>query len=428
MSASRPIAPDAVRWIARTLEDAGYETWAVGGAVRDALLGRPSVDWDLATQATPQQVRRIFRRTIPVGIEHGTVGVLARDGIMYELTTFRRDVLTDGRHAVVKFAERIEDDLSRRDFTINAVAWHPLRDEFYDPFGGEADLKAGKLRTVGDAGDRFREDYLRILRALRFAGRFGLEIEEATWEALSKLADRLQTLSPERVRDELVKVLSIDRSPRRALSLYRDAGAIEVLYPELAALPKGSWDDALSVMNALPVGCAMLRLAALLRPVAESDAARLLVRLRLSRADTDAVAKVASAPDLPPAESDSKNLRHWLSRHGKEVMRALSRIEIAAARSGRGSKNPSMVVDAWRNLRTELRAAPPLSLDELAINGGDLKRLGLKPGPVFGEILSELLDQVLDEPDRNQKGSLVQEVEEILRRRAIRIERKVDAP
>ncbi|MEQ1857918.1 MAG: polynucleotide adenylyltransferase, partial [Longimicrobiales bacterium] len=121
-------APAPVLWIARTLEDAGYDTWAVGGAVRDELWGHRSGDWDLATRATPAEVRKLFRRTVPIGIEHGTIGVL-KDDVMYEVTTFRRDVQTDGRHAVVAFADTIDEDLARRDFTINAVAWHPLRRE-----------------------------------------------------------------------------------------------------------------------------------------------------------------------------------------------------------------------------------------------------------------------------------------------------------
>jgi tRNA nucleotidyltransferase (CCA-adding enzyme) len=150
--------PAAVLDIARRLDDAGRQAWAVGGAVRDALLGQSGVDWDIATDARPDEVRRIFRRTVPIGIEHGTVGVLANDDVMYEVTTFRRDVETFGRHATVRFADSIEEDLSRRDFTINAIAWAPLTDELFDPFDGRADLGSGILRTVGNAGERFAED------------------------------------------------------------------------------------------------------------------------------------------------------------------------------------------------------------------------------------------------------------------------------
>src|SRR5919202_5263011 len=146
--------PETVREIARRLERAGFEAWCVGGAVRDALLGHPHLDWDLATSATPAEVRRLFRRTVPVGLEFGTVGVLDRNGTMHEVTTFRRDVRTDGRHAVVEFGASLDDDLARRDFTINAIAYSPARRTLHDPFGGRQDLARGVVRAVGDAPTR----------------------------------------------------------------------------------------------------------------------------------------------------------------------------------------------------------------------------------------------------------------------------------
>src|SRR5689334_8142653 len=157
--------PRPVLEIANRLEDAGYEVWCVGGAVRDALLGHPDLDWDLATSATPEQVRELFgsRRTIPVGIDFGTVGVLDRHGTLHEVTTFRRDVKTDGRHAVVEFGVSLDDDLARRDFTINAIAYSPSKDELRDPFGGRADMQRRVVRAVGDADARMREDRLRAL-------------------------------------------------------------------------------------------------------------------------------------------------------------------------------------------------------------------------------------------------------------------------
>ena len=178
--------PPAVHWITKTLQKAGYNTWAVGGAVRDILSGYSAGDWDLTTQARPKEIQGLFKRTVPIGIEHGTVGVLASDGTLFEVTTFRKDIETDGRHATVTFADTIEEDLARRDFTINALAWHPLEQRLLDPFGGLHDLEVGILRTVGTPEKRFAEDYLRILRALRFAGRFYLTIEVSSWRALCK--------------------------------------------------------------------------------------------------------------------------------------------------------------------------------------------------------------------------------------------------
>ena len=175
--------PESILNVARVLEDAGHEAWCVGGSLRDILLGHPQSDFDIATSATPEQVQRLFRRTVAVGIKYGTIGVLDRDRALHEVTTFRRDVATDGRHAVVEYGVSLEDDLARRDFTINAIAYHPLRHEWRDPFGGQRDIQDRLIRAVGDPGQRFAEDYLRILRGLRFAARFDFSIAPPTWAA-----------------------------------------------------------------------------------------------------------------------------------------------------------------------------------------------------------------------------------------------------
>src|SRR5437868_3008704 len=201
--------PPAVLEIAERLEKAGYEAWCVGGAIRDALLGHPHLDWDLATSATPEAVRELFgfKRTIPVGIAFGTVGVLDRSGGMHEVTTFRRDVRTDGRHAEVEFGVSLDDDLARRDFTINAIAYSPRRDELRDPFQGRRDLERRIVRAVGDADARMREDRLRALRAMRFAARFGFSIDHETLAAIRASAPFLGRLSAERVKQELDKTM-----------------------------------------------------------------------------------------------------------------------------------------------------------------------------------------------------------------------------
>jgi tRNA nucleotidyltransferase (CCA-adding enzyme) len=450
----RPDAPLPVRWIARTLEKAGHETWAVGGAVRDVFLGLESGDWDLATHARPEQVRAIFRRTVPIGVEHGTVGVLSRDGTLYEVTTFRRDVETDGRHAVVTFAETIEEDLARRDFTVNALAWHPLREELRDPFQGVRDAERRILRTVGEPDERFAEDYLRILRALRFAGRFELEIEGATWASLARLVDNVRLLSAERVRDELLKILESDPAPERALELYAESGALAVLYPELAALRAGAvsaagggreravsgsaasaeaarggegsgepaarparapatdpdpWRLSVATAAALPPGRPLSRLAALLRCLSREEAAALLVRLRLSRAQTDETAYRAAAPALPDPAADDAAFRRWLSASGSGRLVALARLDLARARAecalGLGDRI-ERVVASWRRARRVRASAPPLSVEELALDGRGLIALGLEPGPEFGRILDDLLDWVLEDPSRNERAAL----------------------
>src|SRR3954453_858613 len=173
MTATKLDPPDTVRGIAKRLEEAGFETWCVGGAVRDALLGHPHLDWDLATAAKPPEVRKLFKRTVPVGIEFGTIGVLDHNNIMHEVTTFRRDVRTDGRHAVVEFGASLDEDLARRDFTINAIAYSPTAGELRDPFHGRRGLGLALVHAVGAPAELMREDRLRALRAIRFASRYG---------------------------------------------------------------------------------------------------------------------------------------------------------------------------------------------------------------------------------------------------------------
>jgi tRNA nucleotidyltransferase (CCA-adding enzyme) len=204
---ARLTPPPSVLRIVERLESRGHEAWCVGGAIRDALLGIRHLDWDIATSARPEQVQRLFRRTVPVGIAFGTVGVLDDHGHLHEVTTFRRDVRTDGRHAEVEFGVSLDDDLARRDFTINAIAWSPTRQQLHDPFRGQRDLAHRLLRAVGDADARMREDRLRALRALRFAARFAFAIEPSTWDAIVASAPHLGRLSAERVKQELDKTL-----------------------------------------------------------------------------------------------------------------------------------------------------------------------------------------------------------------------------
>jgi tRNA nucleotidyltransferase (CCA-adding enzyme) len=405
-----------VRWITRTLEEAGFETWAVGGAIRDALRGRGSGDWDLATRARPGEMQRVFRRTVPIGVEHGTVGVIAKDGVMYEVTTFRRDVETDGRHAVVSFADTIDEDLGRRDFTMNAVAWHPIRDEVRDPFDGVGDLERGVLRAVGVAADRFAEDYLRVLRALRFAGCFRLVVDPDTWAAACAAVGHLPTLSAERIREEILKVLDADREPSTSLELYRRSGALKVLYPELdavAAADDGTWGGVLRVVDHLPPGRPLLRLAGLLSVLPPREAAQVLTRLRLSNAQVDEVAHRAGAAPMPGAEASDADVRRWLTSVGRTRLAALARLELARARAV-GPAAPADVVAAWRRCRAVLASAPPLDVSDLAVDGRDLIRMGLRPGPRFGTLLTELLQWVLEDPARNEAEMLVERARELV--------------
>jgi len=416
--------PGAVRWIVRTLEDAGFETWSVGGAVRDALLGEPSGDWDLTTRARPPDVRRVFRRTVPIGIEHGTVGVLDRSGVMYEVTTFRRDVETTGRHAVVAFADSLEEDLARRDFTINAVAWHPFREEIRDPFGGVQDMESRVLRTVGEPEDRFAEDYLRIIRALRFAGRYDLSIDPPTWEALCGGAGHLGILSAERVREELLKVVSKTRKPSITFGLMVESAVLAQLIPELEAGGEASpiWDRAMAALDAIPSTRPLLRLVAVLgtlgwgwpaeeRPGrAAVAAAVLLERLRFSNLEVRTVGGLVEALHFSlPDSADPIGVRRWASRVGRGRLPDLIRVLGSAAEP---QERKVLANLAWA-VRRERRAGAPLAVDELAVDGRTLIRAGLRPGRRFGELLDRLLAEVLEQPSVNTEEWLVRHALEI---------------
>lgn len=438
--------PRAVREIARRLDEAGYETWAVGGAVRDAVLGHPGGDWDLTTRARPEEVRRLFRRTVPLGIEHGTVGVHGRDGVLYEVTTFRRDVETFGRHAIVEFADTLEEDLSRRDFTCNAIAWHPSTRELRDPYGGLIDLEAGVLRTVGRPEERFAEDYLRVLRALRFAGHFALAIEPATWSALTAATPHLTGLSAERVREELWKILAKTRRASAALSLYAAAGVLPVLYPELEALvglEQGSghrfdaWSASLFAVDSITPARPLLRMAALLHAIGKPDARmrdlrggwrfvghetiggrkaeKVMRRLKASNAEVARVARlVARQSDLFPPDAPAAGVRRWLRDVGVDLVPDLFRLRFALWRAAtgafgpvRGNAAPADLLERWRNAHAVLLTRPALAVPDLAIGGNDLMELGLEPGPRLGEVLRELLERVLDRPELNTRDSLL---------------------
>src|SRR5437899_5488336 len=225
--------PSEVLKIAKKVEDAGFETWCVGGAIRDNLLVVPNHDFDLTTAAPPPTVQKLCKRTVPVGIEHGTVAVLDANSQPHEVTTFRKDIHTDGRHAVVEFGVSLMDDLARRDFTINAIAYHPIRHEWRDPFHGADDLEHKLIRSVGDANWRFQEDYLRILRALRFSARFDFRIQPRTLEAAKANVQGLAQLSAERVRDEWFKGIATAKRVSKLLALWIDIGAARIWLPEI---------------------------------------------------------------------------------------------------------------------------------------------------------------------------------------------------
>ena len=435
----RPKAPDAVRQIVARLEEAGYEAWGVGGAVRDGLLGHNDLDWDIATSATPAEVRRLFRRTVPVGIEFGTVGVLDQAGIMHEVTTFRRDVQTDGRHAVVEFGASLEDDLARRDFTINAIAFSPTTGEIRDPFGGQGDLERRVVRAVGLPDERMREDRLRALRAIRFAARLGFTIEPDTWSAIVRSAPYLGRLSRERVKQEIEKTMEQAMCPSEAFAMWRASGALAALVPPL------SEQDAIAFSSAdhvpLPGRTRRAervdarrahRVLSLFLDLPAPRVRAALHDLRFSNVDVRSMTRLAElwvslfAPmtdALLRAAPEHAMIRRWAATTGRTHIAEFLRLAEArwAAQRAAGSPAPTSA-RACSVYRRALRIAyrDPIELADLAIDGEDLLREAIARGPALGKILRALLEWVVAEPTRNTREELM--------RHAVQLARESDHP
>jgi len=426
--------PKAVRGIVNRLEDAGFETWCVGGAVRDALLGHPHLDWDLATRATPQEVRKLFKSTVPVGIDFGTVGVLDDNRVMHEVTTFRRDVQTDGRHAVVEFGASLDDDLARRDYTINAIAYSPSRDEVRDPFKGQADLEGKLIRAVGDARERMREDRLRALRAIRFAARFGFDIERDTWDAIVESAPELTRLSAERVKQEIEKTMDQVPLPSKAFAMWRDTGAFGTLIPALARVT----DRQLAPLDhlrrpLLPRRPArrLTRIAGLFTSVPGPSVRKTLKDLRFSNSDTEWIAILVErwqqlGPAMTAALLKAEEiyavdpwgeqhppgavLRVWAASAGRTRLAPLLRLADAewwaARRAGEPAPYKQTIASVYkRAIRTAYK--DPIALSDLAIDGTDLEKLDIH-GPAVGSILKKLLEAVVADPRQNTHVQLVE--------------------
>jgi tRNA nucleotidyltransferase (CCA-adding enzyme) len=381
------LVPGPVREVCQVLADARHQAVTVGGAVRDALLGRPPGDWDVATSAHPDQVVALFRRTIPTGMQHGTVTVMAGRGAdrhAVEVTTFRGEgAYSDARRPdEVVFGVPLDEDLARRDFVVNAIAWDPIGRRLHDPFGGREDLAARLLRAVGDPAARFGEDGLRIVRAIRFVALLDFALDAATEAAIPGALPSLAKVSRERVRVELAKLFA-GAAAVRALEIGLRSGILAQIVPELADAPA-----AFARVGAAPAD-PVLRTAALLLDVPADRVDAALRRLTYSNADRErAVALVREVPGIPDPVSDA-DLRRILARTGKQLAP-----DLAALRP-----------DLAPRLADAARA--PLSAADLALKGPDVMRiLGLAPGPAVGHAIRELLARVIDDPSLNSAGSL----------------------
>jgi tRNA nucleotidyltransferase (CCA-adding enzyme) len=402
---SRVEIPAAIMAVLETLHRAGFHGVVVGGAVRDALLGAIGVDWDVASNATPREVIDLFPRTIPTGIEHGTVTVLSGHGDdrhAVELTTFRGEgVYEDGRRpSEVRFLRDLKDDLARRDLTINAFAWDPVKLEFTDAFAGLEDLRAGLIRAVGDPATRFAEDGLRTMRAVRFAATMGFRLETATQAAIAGALDVFDKVSRERVRVELVKLLAAQR-PSLGLIPMAQTGLWDRVLAPLGAEIRAETIAACDRIAPRPI----VRLARLLWPVRHDRAQveRVLDGLRPSREERaallrlteESVDELALALALDPAERGP-----MIRRSAAELERGY--LDDAASLLELG--------DDGRAALAEALDGAALSSKELAIKGRDLITAGVAaPGPRIGELLDELLEWVIEDPRRNDAQQLLAE-------------------
>lgn len=437
--------PDRVRYIIEKLEAAGYEAYAVGGCVRDSLLGRKPNDWDVTTSAKPQQIKAVFRHTIDTGIQHGTVTVmLDREG--FEVTTYRIDgEYEDSRHPKeVIFTANLIEDLKRRDFTINAFAYND-HSGIVDAFDGMKDLERGVIRCVGEAAERFGEDALRMLRAVRFSAQLGFSIAEETRAAIRELAPSLSHISAERIQAELVKLL-LSAHPDYMRDAY-ELGITAVVLPELDAAfatgqhnPHHRYSVGEHLMQCLLHTRAdrSLRIAALLHdigkpPVRTTDeegidhfyghveesermALDILKRLKFDNDTIDKVQKYVRYHDYKP-EPDARSVRRAVNKIGEAYFPQVLEIRRADALAQSSCQRAEKLarIDETARLYAEIMAKNQcISLRMLEITGNDLIALGVPKGKRIGEILNRLLDDVLQEPENNVHEYLIEKAKDML--------------
>ena len=435
------VLPEGAREVLEKLHGAGFEAYVVGGCVRDSVLGREPQDWDVTTSAKPQEVKALFRRTIDTGIRHGTVTVMVgKEG--YEVTTYRIDgKYEDGRHpSQVTFTPSLEEDLKRRDFTINAMAYNE-KDGLVDLFGGMEDIRNRVIRCVGDPMARFGEDALRMLRAVRFSAQLGYAIEEETKRAISRLAPSLKKISAERIQAELVKLL-VSGHPEYLRIAY-ETGITKVVLPEFDACMETPQNHPHHCYNVGEHTLAsmthvssdrVLRLTMLFHDigkprcvsvdakgihhfyghpqVSEKMAREILRRLKFDNDTLNLVCKLVKYHDYGNGmEPTMLFVRRAINRIGEDAFPGIFQVWRAdiLAQSDYLREEKLSRVDLWQSLYDKVvEERQCVSLKELAIDGKDLIRLGMKPGKELGSCLQRLLEEVLEDPERNTKEYLTE--------------------
>ncbi len=416
---------------------AGFQCYAVGGAVRNIVLHQKPKDWDLATDATPRDIMRLFRTVLPTGIKHGTVTILYK-GEKFETTTFRVEgTYSDSRHPDrVDYTNDLWEDLKRRDFTINAMAVNPQERKLIDPYGGREDCKKRIIRALGDPAERFREDALRILRAVRFSTQLNFTIEPATLSAMKTLASTLLRVSAERIRDEMEKIMASER-PSQGFSCMADTGILSILFPELEACRRigdnlDVFTHSILTCDATPPTEPVVRWAALLHDIGKPStvsvgpdgsirfhgheqvsaclASAILRRLRFPLAFERRVHHLILHHMFYYEENwTDAAVRRFVRTVGKENIEDLFSLRYADGWGARGEKpDPGPLTAFRKRIARVLAENSPLSLTELSVNGNDLaEKAGIPRGPAMGKVLEFLLESVLEDPALNTPDTLL---------------------
>ena len=400
--------PSNVEWILNTLRAHGYEAFAVGGCVRDTMLGRTPGDRDITTSSRPEQVKAVFRHTVDTGLQHGTVTVL-KDHTGYEVTTYRIDgEYEDGRHPKsVEFTAELREDLRRRDFTINAMAYSH-ETGVVDLFGGMEDLEQGVIRCVGNPVDRFTEDALRILRAIRFSAQLGFEIEEGTRDALALIAPNLKNVSKERIMTELTKLLLSSHPERMRLVFETGMSPYIAEHFDEAVTDWEQEEEFLRAAGELLPETKAVRWVAFLKELAPKEAAGIMTALKSDNDTRDRVRTLTDWFDRP-ISPEHAGVRRAMSAMTDEEFDDLLRLREVAWTVRHSRSGDPRVLAA---LRDEIRARGDcIRLKDLAVTGRDLIEAGIRPGKQLGQILGDLFACVLEEPEKNRKETLLDMVD-----------------
>lgn len=442
--------PEKVSRIIRILTEHGFEAYAVGGCVRDSILGREPEDWDITTSAAPLQVKKLFRRTIDTGIQHGTVTV-RMEKESFEVTTYRIDgEYEDSRHPkTVEFTKSLKEDLKRRDFTINAMAYNE-NTGLVDLFGGEEDLGRGVIRCVGDPLERFQEDALRMMRAVRFAAQLGFTIEEKTREGIRTLAPTLENISAERIQTELLKLM-LSEHPEYWEIAY-ETGITAVVMPEFDEMMKtpqrnpyhcyNVGEHTLCALRHVPAE-RMLRLSVLLHDIGkpgtkttdengidhfykhgalgEEMARAFLKRLKFDNETVRTVSRLVRWHDQT-LHTNERSVRRAMNRIGVDIFPALLQIRIAdlmAQSDKEREERLQKVQRVYEFYQKILENGQCITVQDLAVNGSDLIAIGIPAGPRIGKVLSELLELVLEDPELNHREMLLKKAVEISEREKV---------